>query len=101
MEKRRTIERLNSSLTVIFRCNDAFYSGKVTNLSKKGICINTEEYFFPCGYDIELYIPLIKKTKKLHCKIRQIIKLEDQNYTIGVELLKPPRDYLEFVDGLA
>ena len=96
---KRILERLNSCLTVIFRCNDTTCSGTITNLSGKGICINTEESFLPCGYEIDLYIPLIKKTKKLRCKISRIVKRNDLNYTIGVELLNPPKDYLEFVDG--
>ena len=99
MEK-RTIERLNSGLAVIFRCNDTVYSGKVTNLSKKGICINTEECFLPCSYEINLYIPLLIKIKILSCRISRIVKIDDLNYTIGVELLNPPKDYLEFVGGL-
>ena len=97
---KRTFERLNSCLTVIFRCNDTTYSGKITNLSRKGICINTEECFLPCGYELDLYIPLIKKTKNLHCRISRIVKIDEMNYTIGVELLNHPKDYLEFVDGL-
>jgi len=40
MEK-RACERIPVNIEAGFSCNDSFYYGIVTNISKKGMCINT------------------------------------------------------------
>ena len=71
----------------------------IKNLSEKGMFITTCD-FLPCDDTLELLVPLDEEISKFIAKIRRIVKLDDQNYHIGVELLHPPKNYIDYVNNL-
>lgn len=97
--ERRAFERKASSLPVKYFCDKTQYSGTIKNLSEKGMFITTCD-FLPCDDTLELLVPVKEELSKFIAKIRRIIKIDDHNYHIGVELLHPPKNYIKYVVGL-
>lgn len=84
-------------LPVKYVCGSMQYSGTVKNLSENGMFINTVN-FLPCIDRIEILIPLDEGISRCYARIRRIEKLDDANYSMGVELMGSPGDYLQFVE---
>ncbi len=97
--QRRAFERIPANLRARLICGISSYYATVKNCSENGVCINTSN-FLPSGNTVEVEIPLKKETFKLPAKIVRILKIDDFNYTIGMELLDPPQGYSEFVGNL-
>ena len=100
MEK-RAHERMNAIVAARLSCDDLYYSfcyGTIMNISENGMRIETSKCL-PCGTKIELLI--YDKAEVLHVpvRVRRIIK-ESVYDAMGIEILNPPQDYLEFVDSL-
>ena len=95
--QKRTSERKPSNINIKFSCDNADYSGTVINLSKNGMFIKTRDMCFPFNSTFEIIIPLEKEVLNLPVKVSRITKTNDTYDGIGVELLDPPRNYLEFV----
>jgi hypothetical protein len=98
MEK-RAFERAEATLPVKYFCENTQYAGTVKNLSENGMFISTSD-FLPCGNTVELLVPLKEKVSKFSARIKRIVKINESKYNIGVELLDPPENYLEFVSIL-
>jgi hypothetical protein len=96
MEERRAYERVPSSFKARFLSGSLPYSGTVTNYSENGMCITTG-YCLPCDNTLEMLIPLRTNVLKVIVRVRRIVKIDDFNYTLGVELLDPSKEYLELV----
>ncbi len=75
------------------------YYGTVTNLSEKGMFISTK-VSFPLEPQLRILMPLNKKFIRLPALIRSFGRSNNRFNGIGVELLGPPGDYLEFVNSL-
>jgi len=60
------------------------------------MCINAG-YCLPCNDIRSMLIALDSGVLKIHVKIRRLEKVDDFLYTIGIELLSPPMEYLKFV----
>ncbi len=97
--QRRAFERIPANLRAKFLCGNSSYYATIKNCSENGVCINTSN-FLPCGNAVELHVPLKKDVLKLSAKIIRILKIDDFNYTIGIELSNSPKTYLEFVETL-
>lgn len=97
--ERRAFKRKDSSLPVKYFCDKTLYSGTIRNLSEKGMFITTCD-FLPCDDTLELLVPLNEEISKFIAKIRRIVKIDDNNYHIGVELLHPPKNYIDYVNSL-
>lgn len=96
---RRSFDRVDTSLPVKYVCDDRLYSGTIGNLSENGMFIKTGN-FLPCINWIELYVPIDEEISSFHARIRRVEKIDDENYTMGVEILAPPYSYIEFVGNL-
>jgi len=96
---RRSFDRIDTSLPVKYVCDDVLYSGTIRNLSENGMFIKTGN-FLPCINWIEIFVPLEEEISSFFARIRRIEKVDDANFTMGIELLDPPYNYLEFVGNL-
>jgi hypothetical protein len=97
MEKR---EFDRNPLFLEVHCLNKEYFGTVLNLSEKGMFIKSHKIDFPFLMQFELYVTLIDKTFKVPVRVNRVTKSNGYYDGIGVEVLDPPADYLEFVDSL-
>ncbi len=98
MEK-RAFERLTTALKIeYYYCNNVYY-GTVRNLSKKGMFINSRRDI-PLYSKCELRLNLIETFLKIPAKVSRIVSGENGYDGIGVEILNPSQQYLEYFNGL-
>ncbi len=97
---KRIFPRIPSKTKVLFSCCNMEYSGTVTDISKNGMFIKIKEMYFPFDSQFEILIPLKKEVLKIPVKVSRIIKSTVLYDGIGVELINPPQNYVEFVDNL-
>ena len=96
---KRTCDRIDASLEAKFFCANFLCTGTVTNLSETGICINTG-MCLPCGTNVKLFIPLKEEVLEVPVLVKRVAKKEGFYDTMGLELLKPPQNYLALVNNL-
>ncbi len=97
--KKRACERIPSNVKVDFFCSNAMYTGTLKNVSKRGMCIDTDTCF-PLQSEFEVRIPFNNEIIEVPVKVRRLIKTDDYYIGIGVELLNSHGRYHEFVSGL-
>ena len=98
MEK-RDAERIQANLDVNYYCGNTVCHGTVTNISEKGMFINTK-IEFPFDLNFELNIQLGTEMLKAPVTVKRIVRTDNYYGGIGVELSDPPRSYLEFIERL-
>jgi hypothetical protein len=96
----RTTWRIPIHLVVDFHTGEKACSGVVTNISEKGVFIRTSDLRCVSGPDFDITIPV--DNGKLHIPGRLVRSMRNDGEIdgIGVELVNPPKDYLEFVENL-
>jgi Tfp pilus assembly protein PilZ len=100
MEK-RVFKRIPTNIDVTFCCCITdYYSGIVTNLSKKGMFIATQ-MCFPLDSQLDILILSNKEMLKVPVNVRWIRKSADLYDGVGVEVQDIPKKYFEFVDSLS
>ena len=95
---KRAFERTPANLE--FRCFDVDAFGTVKNLSENGMFITSKKISFPLESQFEVSFPLKNEKLKIPVKISRITKSNGYYDGIGVELLKPNQQYLNFVHEL-
>ena len=98
MEK-RTFERIDTNLEVNFDCGNSMRNGTVTNISERGMFIYTNMEF-PLDLSFDLHLNLENKMIRTPVTVKRIARADRYYGGIGVELLNPTRNYLEFIDRL-
>ncbi len=98
---RRCCQRIPERLDVKFFVGNSLCSGIATNLSERGMCINTDMYV-PCGANIKLLVVSKEKILNVMVTVKRLKLLMTDSFcnTMGVAVLNPHREYLEFVDHL-
>ncbi|NOZ69940.1 MAG: PilZ domain-containing protein [Deferribacteres bacterium] len=97
--KKRAYERIPSDVKVDFFCSNAMYTGTLKNVSKRGMCIDTDTCF-PLKSEFEVRIPFNNEVIEVPVKVRRLIKTDDYYRGIGVELVNSHDKYHEFVSSL-
>lgn len=97
--QRRAFERIPVELKVRYFLGDTACNGTVINLSEKGMYIDTE-IDFPFDSNFELVLPLKDEVMKMSAVIRRVVRSTDGYEGMGIELLNPPDNYLQFVNEL-
>jgi hypothetical protein len=97
--QRRAFERIPADLQANFFCGNTIFTGTVTNLSENGMFVKTK-MCFPFDSTLEILIPLKEEVLKVPIKVSRIEKAEDFYDGMGVEVLNPPQNYVEFVSRL-
>ena len=92
--------RIPININVRLHCCDKGCFGYVTNLSENGMSITTHELCFPKESEFEIIIPLKEETLYASVKLARSVKSDFDDHGIGVELLNPPKKYLNFVNNL-
>ncbi|GBE05558.1 MAG TPA: PilZ domain-containing protein [Nitrospirae bacterium] len=95
----RAFKRIPANIEVIFFSGTQEYYGTVTNLSEKGMFINTEVNF-PLQQRLKVLMPWQADTLWLHARVRSFGTSGNIYNGIGVELVSPSLRYLEFIGDL-
>jgi hypothetical protein len=97
MEK-RAFQRV--PVRIEFQCCNIDFYGIIANLSANGIFIKSKKITFPLESQFDICIPLKKNPLNVRVKINRITQSNGYYNGIGVEVLEPPRKYLELVNSL-
>jgi hypothetical protein len=96
--KKRAFERIPASLE--FHSFDVDYFGVVTDLSENGMFIKSQKISFPFHSQFEISLPLNEDLLNIPVKVTRVTKSKRFYDGIGVELLRPSRNYLRLVRKL-
>ncbi len=95
----RAFKRIPANIEVVLFSGKQEYRGTLTNLSEKGMFINTTVNF-PLQQHLKILMPWQADTLWLHAMVKSFGTSSGIYNGIGVELVSPSPDYLEFVDNL-
>jgi hypothetical protein len=99
--ERRTFERLHAKLQAKLYYGEATYTGTVANLSENGMFICAR-----MNIPVDSMFPLVLlqngQSFKMDVRVKRAVRTcvnhkDPEEPGIGVMLLNPPQDYLEFV----
>jgi hypothetical protein len=97
--QKRAFERIPVGLEAKFFSGNGIYKGIVKDVSKKGMFINTSTCF-PFDTLFEILIPLKEKELRVPVRVVRIVKTDGFYEGMGVDLMNPPSDYMEFFNRL-
>jgi len=97
---RRTTGRIPIRLNVILSSGSRVCPGTVTNLSEKGMFISAEVTGLPEDSHFDISIPLKNEVLHVPGRLVRLSKVNGSCNGIGIELVEPPQDYLDFVEDL-
>ena len=100
-KERRVSDRIPASIAVRFTYNrmlDSLCYGTVDNISRNGMLIKTGTCF-PNQTNITLFI-YQEKILMVHAKVKRVIKSDGFYRAMGIEVMDPSEEYLEFTDRL-
>jgi hypothetical protein len=97
---KRASERVLSNIKVKFSCCHIDYDGVVTNISESGMFISTSGMNFPFESKLEILMSTGHRVLKIPIEVTRMIKSADLYDCIGVRLINPSQDYMEFVSNL-
>ncbi len=95
MEK-RVSKRIPANAVLSFPCCQSFRYGTATNISEKGIMIQTEPCF-PMSSRLNVFISSGKEILKVPVRIARIVKKGNHYKGIAVEVVGLPKKYQEFL----
>ena len=98
--QRRISERTPANIKVRFCCCKSDYSGTITNISVNGMLIHIDKICFPFDLHFEILIPLWKKTIHIPVDVVRIIRSPDDYDSIGVRVVNPDQNYINFPDSI-
>lgn len=99
--ERRASSRIPASITVRFFCENLLhtvYYGTVDNISETGLLVKTKTCFSK-NTDIRLFI-YKEKILLVNAKVKRVVKLDDGYEAMGIEVVEPDEEYVEFVNDL-
>lgn len=99
MEK-RAFGRIPGNIKVRYHLNHTDYSGTITNLSEKGMFIRSHKISYPLEQEFEITFSIKEEILCVPVNLVRIIMSLDFHNGMGVELIDPPKKYLEFLDNL-
>lgn len=102
IQERRSSKRNDTDLSVRFSCDQLMYSslhyGVVGNISDNGMLVKTGSCF-PHNTSVALFI-YRGKILRIHAKVKRVVKKKGFYHAMGLEVIEPSREYVEFVDRL-
>lgn len=96
--EKRAFERIPAH--VDFHCFNIDCFGTITNLSANGMFIRSQKMRFPFETQFEILIPLKGEELRVCARVRRITRSRSYYDGIGVELVNPSKNYLEFISRL-
>lgn len=98
--QRRASKRIPAKVAVRFYCDNNEYIGNVTDLSRDGMFISTDNMCFPFSSEFKVAFPIETEVLNIHVLVRRITKTKDCYDGIGVKILNPPKNYLEYIESI-
>jgi hypothetical protein len=74
--------------------------GTITNLSANGMFIRSQKISFPLESQFEICIPLKEKILAVCVQVNRLTKSNSYYDGVGIELVDPSQEYLDFVSTL-
>jgi hypothetical protein len=98
--ERRTFERFYVKLHVRFFFDDIMYTGTISNLSGNGMYIKMDMglYYYKQRFNVQLLLG--SGSLDIPVMLSRFVEEEGFYYSMGVELVDPPKQYLDFVASL-
>jgi len=97
---RRSTWRIPVRLSVILNCGSKVAPGTVKNISETGMFISAEVTDVAEDAKFDISIPLKEGVLHVPGKLVRLSKMNGSCRGIAVELLDPPKNYLDFVENL-
>jgi hypothetical protein len=98
MEK-RAHTRIAGTLRVEFDCSNTICCCTATNLSEKGMLLKTSDILFPMDTHFDIFIHLRDEVLEVPVKVSRIVKTVNTYDGIAIELIDPPRAYVDFINS--
>ncbi len=101
MEHRKE-KRLPGVINITMKDGDHAYTAALVDLSKKGLSARSE-HIFPTYKVIDIIIQINEKPVQLKGCVRWVnenLRGEENLSEIGILLINPPREYLDYIDTL-
>ncbi|RJR15257.1 MAG: PilZ domain-containing protein [Nitrospiraceae bacterium] len=107
--RKRAYERIPVHIRTSFFYNNQSYAGTLKDLSLIGMYIEADQslpvkskadLLNPFKSYCVVHVPLRAGTLKVIVKIRRLVKVDNNLKSMGVELVNPSQDYLEFVSSI-
>jgi len=99
MEK-RSHKRIAATVRVEFDCVNTICCCTATNLSETGMLLKTYDINFPMDTQFDIFIHLKGAVLEVPVKVSRIVKTDNVYDGIAIELITPPRAYVEFISSL-
>jgi len=99
MMERRSDQRIPVRIEIRFFYGKMFYSGTVSDISKKGMFINTADCV-PPNYKIVIIIPYKNDLLTVNSRVSRLRQNSGCFDGMGIEVLHPKNNYIEFVESL-
>jgi hypothetical protein len=97
--KKRAYERISVDMKTDFFWSDQLNVGAVANLSENGLLVRTDACP-PLRAKFDLNLPVEGDILKIPVKVRRLVENDQDTEAIGVEILDPSEEYLNFVSTL-
>ncbi|MBI5097903.1 MAG: PilZ domain-containing protein [Nitrospirae bacterium] len=96
----RTFDRIPVLIDIKINCNNMVVTGTLINISEHGMFIRTNRMPSPIQSQIDITIPLKDESIHISGKIVREENIQGYYNGVGVEVLNPPQNYLDFIDNL-
>lgn len=97
--QKRMFERIPVNIQARFFYGNIFYSGKIRNLSENGMFIHTK-----IPIPVKAIFPVIIRTDTMLLnilgRVRWSEEMTDQNCGIGLEIVNPSQNYIEYTENI-
>ncbi len=102
--ERRAYDRVPSCMQARFLCGKKYYAGSITDVSEKGMFINTD-IKLPKNSSLDIIMLIDNKVTTVPVTVRRTVEssFRSNNFSfsgMGVELIKSPAQYLSYVSSL-
>ncbi len=96
----RTVDRIPVLIDVKINYDKSVYIGTLMNISESGMFIRTNKMPSPLQSQIEISILLNEEVICVSGKLVREENIRGYYNGIGVEVLNPPQNYIDFIDNL-
>ena len=96
----RTFDRIPVLIDIEISCNNMVVTGTLMNISESGMFIRTNNMPSPPCSQIEITIPQEDKSINISGRLVREENIRGYYNGIGVEVLNPSQDYMDFIDDL-
>lgn len=98
--RNKPFHKMRSNLKIKFFCSHSFCAGTVTNLSEKGMLIETR-MTLPFDRKFDVVICLRERLISVNVRFRKLIGNNKSYDIMAVDVLNPQKDYLEFINDIS